>query len=408
MVDAGLLRRRSQYRVLFFAQTVSLLGTMVTNVAVPYQVYVATRSSLAVGLLGAAELIPAVVLALLGGALADAHDRRRLVQASEAALGICSILLALNAFFGFGVWPLYLIVIATSGLDALQRPPLDAVVPRLVEREEIPVAAGLGSFRSTLMMVVGPALGGVLIASFGLTVTYAFDAVTFVVSLALLSRLRAVLPPDPAPADVRRVLEGLRYALQRKDLLGTYLVDWVAMVFGMPSALFPALASAYGGAGVLGIFYAAPAFGAMLASATSAWTTRVQHHGRAIVFAALIWGVAIAAAGVWKGLWVILACLAVAGAADMISGVFRSTIWNQSVPDALRGRLAGIEYISYATGPSIGNVEAGAVAAAFGARISIISGGLLCVVAVVGVAFGLPALWRYRSENGASHATAPA
>jgi MFS family permease len=349
--------------------------------------------------LGVAELVPALGLALWGGALADAHDRRRLVQASEAALGVCAAALAVSAATHAGTWPPYVIVAAIAGLDALQRPALDATIPRLVERDEIPAAAALSSMRGTFAMIAGPALGGLLIAGAGLPLTYAFDALSFAVSLALLSRLRAVPPPEAAPANLRRVAEGLRYAASRPDLLGTYATDWIAMVFGMPNALFPALAAAIGGPAVLGMFYAAPAAGALLASATSGWTARVVHHGRAISLAAAFWGVAVACVGLTHGLAPALACLALAGAADMLSGIFRQTMWNQSVPGALRGRLAGIEYLSYATGPSVGNVEAGAVAALFGARVSIVAGGFLCIAGVAAVALGLPALWRYRAER---------
>jgi len=179
-VDVALLRRRPQYALLFCAQTISLFGTMVTVVAVPYQIFALTRSSLAVGFLGVAELAPALVLALVGGALADAYDRRRLVQASEAALGLCAAALAVSAATHAGVWPPYLIVAVIAGLDALQRPALDATLPRLVERDEIPAAAALNSMRGTFAMVAGPALGGVLIAVFGLPLTYAFDALTLI------------------------------------------------------------------------------------------------------------------------------------------------------------------------------------------------------------------------------------
>jgi MFS family permease len=378
---------------------------MVTTVALPYQIYTLTHSSLAVGFLGAAELVPAIILALLGGGLADAHDRRRLVQLTEAALGLCAVLLALNAYFGWGIWPLYVLAAAMTGLDAMQRPALDSTIPRLVERDEIPTASGLSSLRSTLLMIVGPSLGGIIIAAYGLQITYAFDAVTFGVSLLLLTRLRAVPPTAAEPVDLRRIGEGLRYALGRRDLLGTYLVDWVAMVFGMPNALFPALAATYGGATVLGMFYAAPAVGAAIASATSGWSKKITYHGRAIIFAALIWGVAIAAVGFTHTLFAALAFLAIAGGADLISGIFRQTIWSQSVPDRLRGRVAGIEYISYATGPAVGNVEAGAVATAFSPRISIVSGGVLCVLAVTAVAFALPALWRYQPAAHQPEAT---
>jgi MFS family permease len=283
-----------------------------------------------------------------------------------------------------------------AGLDALQRPSLDALLPRLVSREDITPAAALQSLRSTVGMIAGPALGGVLIASVGLPVTYGVDVLTFAASLVALYRMKAVPPaPDAHPPSLRGVLDGLQYAFSRKDLLGTYAIDMVAMFFGMPMALFPALAAQYGGAQVLGMLYAAPAVGSFLATATSGWTKRVHRHGLAITLAAIGWGIAVAAFGLTSALPLALVFLAAAGAADTISGLFRSAVWNQTIPDRLRGRLAGIELISYSTGPSFGNAEAGIVASLFSVRVSIVSGGILCVAGALLVAALLPSFIRY-------------
>jgi MFS family permease len=208
-------------------------------------------------------------------------------------------------------------------------------------------------------------------------------------------------PPDAERPSLKSVLEGLRYARSRPELLGTYLIDIVAMVFGMPLALFPALAEPLGGPAVLGLLYAATPVGALIASSTSGWTGRVHRHGAAILVAAGVWGLAIAAFGFATSLPVALACLALAGAADMVSGLFRMAIWNQTIPDKLRGRLAGIEMVSYSSGPLLGHVEAGAVAAAFGARASVISGGALCVVGVALCALLLPGFLRYDDRRSA-------
>ncbi|MDQ2859050.1 MAG: MFS transporter [Candidatus Eremiobacteraeota bacterium] len=397
--------RHGQYRLLFGAQLVSAFGSMLSSVALPYQTYVITHSSLAVGLLGLAEFPLLLTLAFLGGVFADTHDRRRIVQAGDLAFAAATLGLVINAATPAPrLWPLYVVAALTAGLDALQRPALDALVPRLVPRDELPAAAALSSLRYTVFGVVGPAVAGVTIAWFGFSVAYAIDVATFVTSFALLCGLRAVEPTGAQPASVSRALQGFRYAMGRRDLLGTYLVDFIAMFFGMPNALFPALASQYGGAAVVGAFYAAPALGAMLAAVASGWTARVRRHGRAIVIAALVWGVAIASLGAIHGFVPALAALAVAGAADAISGLFRQTIWNQTIPDALRGRLAGIEFISYASGPTLGDVEAGAVAAVFGTRVSVLSGGVLCVVGVAVAALALPELWRYDSAAVPTHA----
>jgi MFS family permease len=251
-------------------------------------------------------------------------------------------------------------------------------------------------------MVAGPALAGVLIASVGLGATYLFDVATFVVSLGFLVAMRAVPPPEDAERpSVRRVVEGLRYAGRRQELIGTYVVDVVAMVFGMPMALFPAMAEHFGGARAVGVLYAAPSVGAFLASATSGWATRVHRHGAAILFAAGGWGIAVIAFGLAPTLPIALVALVVAGGADMISGVFRVTLWNETIPDALRGRLASIEMVSYTSGPLLGNAEAGLAASAVGLRGSIVSGGVLCVVGVAVCAVALPAFRSYDARPDA-------
>jgi MFS family permease len=264
----------------------------------------------------------------------------------------------------------------------------------------MPAAAALRSLRGNVGMLAGPALGGLLIATAGLPTAYLVDVASFAVSLLALRLIRAVPPPpDARRPSLRSVADGLRYAWSRPELLGTYVVDIVAMVFGMPMALLPAIAAGLGGAGTLGLLYAAPSAGALLVSAASGWTARVHRHGLAIALAAAVWGLAIAGFGLVGSLWPALVLLAVAGGADMVSGMFRTTMWNQTVPDTLRGRLASIELLSYSTGPSLGNVEAGAVAGAFGVRASVVSGGVLCVVGVAAVTLALPAFRAYDARR---------
>ncbi|GAC1645637.1 MAG: MFS transporter [Chloroflexota bacterium] len=396
-IDTAPLRRHREFRLLYAGQSVSFLGGMITIVAVPYQVYALTHSSLAVGLLGLGDIIAILGLAFLGGALADAHDRRRMVQATELALAVMSGALVANSILPHPqIWILYVLSMGITGLDALQRPSLDALLPRLVERHELTAAGALSSLRTTTGMIAGPAIAGVLVASIGLAGTYAVDVASFVISLLALSMMQSVPPPAGAErASVRRVVEGLRYARSRPELIGTYLIDMVAMFFGMPSALFPALASHYGGARVLGLLYAAPAVGSLLATATSGWSAHVHRHGLAVVVAAAAWGVSITLFGLSASLLVALVFLGCAGAADQLSGLFRSTIWNQTIPDTLRGRLAGIELVSYSSGPTLGNLESGAAATLFDMRASIVSGGVLCVVGVLLLGLALPAFRRY-------------
>ncbi len=310
-IDLGPLRRRREFRLLFFGQGFSFLGSMVTFVAVPYQAYDLTGSSLVVGLIAAAELPPILITAFLGGALADAFDRRRLVQIAELGLASGAALLLVNSLLGEPrLWVLFLAGIAMAAFDGIQRPPLDALEPRLVERDELPAASALGSLRGNVGMIAGPALGGVLIATIGLPATYAFDLVTFAFSLGMLSMMRAVPPPPGAERpSIRRIKEGIRYSLSRQELIGTYSVDFVAMFFGMPMALFPAYAAEFGGPGVLGLLYAAPAVGSLAVALTSGWTAHVHRHGLAVILAAGMWGVAMIGFGLAQSLAVAVIAL---------------------------------------------------------------------------------------------------
>lgn len=396
-LDFGLLRRRRDFRLLVIGQSVSDVGSMVTFVAVPFQTYELTGSSLAVGLLGVAELVPILVLALVGGAMADAFDRRRIVQVAELGAAAVAGVLVLNASLGDPqLWVLYVCASLLAAFTAIRRPPLDALVPRLVEREELKAAAAVQFGIHNLAFVAGPAVGGILIAAAGLAVTYALDVASFALSLVALTLMcTQPPPPDAEPPSLRSIVDGVRYAASRQELIGTYLVDMNAMFFAMPMALFPAIAKGYGGAAVLGLLYAAPAAGAVAVLLTSGWAARVHHHGRAIAYAAAAWGVAIVVFGFADVLWLALACLAIAGGMDAISGVFRSTMWNETIPDHLRGRLAGMEMISWSSGPLLGNAEAGAVAALAGVRASVVAGGVACVAGTVALALALPRFWRY-------------
>jgi len=365
---------------------------MVTGVAVPFQIYQLTHSALAVGLLGLVELGPVLGFAFLGGALADARDRRSMVLLTELAFAVMSALLLANSLLPSPLlWVVYAVTALQAGLFALQRPSLDSLLPRLVPGEELIAAGALNTLRGTFSLVAGPALAGVLIAQTGLPAAFGVDVATFAVSLAALALMRATPPPpDAARPSLRRVAEGLRYARSRPDLLGTYTVDMIAMFFGMPEALFPAIASGLGGPRVLGLLYAAPAFGAMVATATSGWTSRVQRQGWGVILAATAWGGAVTGFGLARSLPLALLGLAAAGGADAVSGIFRGSIWNRTIPDSLRGRLASIELLSYSTGPLLGSVESGVVAALAGVRASVVSGGLLCVAGCVVCAALLP------------------
>ncbi len=392
--------RNRDYRFLYAAQFVSLIGTMVTYVALPYQMYRLTGSSLSVGFLGLVELVPLLATAFVGGAMADAVDRRRIAIVTDVALAAGSATLAIIAIRGASASLLYLVAAWMSAVSGLQRPAIESLVPRLIEKHELPAAASLAVVRGSVGMIAGPAVGGVLIASTGLTVTYLVDVVSYAASLACLGMIRAVPPAEDAERpSIAAVIEGFRYASSRQELIGTYVVDFVAMVFGMPLALFPAISDRLGGPSVLGLLYAAPAVGALVASLTSRWTPHVHRHGLAVMLSATVWGLAIVGFGFCQTLWPALVYLAIAGGADGISGIFRMTMWNETIPDTLRGRLASIEMVSYMSGPLLGHLEAGAVAAAFGVMASVVSGGVLCVAGVLACGVWLPRFVRYDARR---------
>jgi MFS family permease len=400
-MDVGPLRRHRDFRLLFAGQALSFFGSEITFVAVPFQVYELTHSTVLVGLISLAEFVPLMGVALLGGALSDAFDRRRMVQISELGSGLCMGLLLVNALLAQPqVWVLFAVIPLLAAFYGILRPSLDAMWPRLVTKEELPAASALDGFQGTLGSIAGPALAGVIIAAGGVASAYAIDAVTYGASLAALSFMRAMPPSEDAPpVSLQSIAEGVRYAWSRKDLLGTYSVDIIAMFFGMPMALFPAIADRLGGPGALGLLFAAPAVGSLLVTATSGWVKHVHRHGIAIMVAATVWGAAIVGFGLAHSLPVALAFLVVAGAGDMVSGMFRMTVWNQTIPDRLRGRLAGIEQVSYTSGPLLGNLEAGVVAALTSVRTSIVSGGILCVAGVALAAVALPAFRHYDARR---------
>ncbi len=390
-------RSSRDFRLLWSSGCVSAFGSFLTYVAVPLQIKELTGSSLAVGLVGAVELLPLIVFGLWGGALADALDRRKLVLFSEAGLGLLSGLLLVNALLPTPLlWPVYLVAGLVAAVDGLQRPALDSLTPRIVAHDQLTAAFALNSLYRNAASVAGPALAGVIVAVAGVRTAYALDVTTFAVSLLLLARMRAVPPPTGAEKpSLQAIATGVRYAWSRRDLLGTYAIDTCAMLFAFPVAIFPFLAADLHANWALGLMYGASAVGALAVSVTSGWTSQIHRHGRMLVVSALGWGAAMALAGLSGDIWLVLLCLALAGGADQISGIARSTMWNQSIPDELRGRLAGVELLSYSVGPQLGQVRAGGMAGLVGVRGSVWAGGLACVVGVLGLTAALPKLLAY-------------
>ena len=405
--------RARGFRAVFTSRTVAYLGSQGAGVALLVQAQRITGSPLVVGTLGLAELVPLVVFGLYGGVLADRFDRRALMRWCEPGLAACAVLLLLNALLPHPLlWPLYVIAGLMMALASLQRPAFEAATPRIVPRDQLTAAAAIMSLSTNASVLAGSSLGGVLAVSPGPWLVYALDAAGFAVSFAMLSRLPR-LPPvveesgREAPAELadrpalREILVGLRYAVSRRDLLGSYLADLAAMVFAYPNAMLPFLAAQLHAPWSTGLMFAAPSAGAFAVSATSGWMPRVRRHGLAIAVAAAGWGAAMALVGLAPDVYVALACLAVAGGADECSAVFRDTMWKQSIPDHLRGRMAGIELLSYAAGPPAGQLRSGAVAAVTSVRFSLTSGGLACVAAVAGVVAVLPAFRGYTAPQTA-------
>jgi MFS family permease len=398
-VDLSPLRRRD-FRFFYFGQFVSFFGSMMSYVALPYALYQATKSTIWTGALGVIQLIPSVVGALVGGALADAIDRRKLIVLCEAgmALIVLALGIALSRFKPLYPHPLWLLAAAAglSILNGFHRPALEALAPRLVQPAEIPALGVLNSFRGNVGMIGGPAVAGILISTGGADWAFYLDAASFVLGIAALLAVSHVPAVERGTRfSLEAVHEGFRYALGRPDLIGTYLVDIIAMTFSMPNLLFPAVADALGSSAYLGWLHSGISIGALCATLSSRFFLSTRRHGAMILLAAGAWSVCMVGFGLATSFPLAMACLVLAGFADMVSAVFRQTIWNQTIPDALRGRLAGIEMISYLSGPMLGNTQLGLLANALGIQRAIALSSLLGVAGVAACARALPGFRTY-------------
>ncbi|MFM2137148.1 MAG: hypothetical protein RJA84_276 [Actinomycetota bacterium] len=391
-IDLAPLKKSRDFSLLWAAGLISYFGSMITYVAVPFQIKELTDSYVAVAISGLVEIVPLVIFGLYGGVLADALDRKKLIWVTEALSLLFTGILLINAMMDS---PNLLLIYIVSGLFAatsgLRQPAMQAALPRLVDHEDMTAAAALMSLRWQVGVIVGPAVGGILISSYSVAVGYAADIATFIVSIALIAFMKKIPPSHEAEApSLSALIDGVKYAFSRKDLLGTYLIDLAAMFFAMPTALIPFWADQLGAPWALGLLYAAGTIGSIAITLTSGWTKNVHFYGRAIMWAAIGWGVAIALSGATNYLWLVLLFLTLAGASDMISALFRSAMWNQTIPDNLRGRLAGIELLSYSLGPLAGQMRAASMAAVTTLSISVTSGGIICVIVVVLLASFLP------------------
>ena len=396
-IDLTPIKKYRDFKLLFTAGLFSYFGSMITFVALPFQVKELTGSFWAVGLIGIVEIIPLIVFGLYGGVLADYLDRKKMIWFTEFGTLIATSILLINSLQEKpSVIVIFVIAAIFAALSGLKRPSQDAILPRLVNHDDLPSASALMSLRWQFGGIVGPSVGGIIIASYGAGAAYFIDCLTFVISLALIWQVKSVPPLDKStPPSMAGLMEGLNYAFKRKDLLGTYVVDLAAMFLAMPMALFPFWADEIGAPYALGFFYSSITFGAVLVTLLSGWMRNYPHHGRAVIIGALGWGVAIVAAGSSNSLVLVITCLVIAGAFDQVSALFRGFIWNQSIPDELRGRLAGIEMLSYLLGPLGGQARAGGMAAMSSLRTSIVGGGLLCIGFVSLIAAVMPKFRSY-------------
>lgn len=400
-IDLTPLKKYPDFRNLWAAGLISYMGTMITYVAMPFQLKEITDSYLAVGLLGVVEIVPLIAFGLYGGVLADSVDRKKMVWATEAgALILVLILLANSLLWEPKVAVIYLVAGLFAVVSGLQRPSMDSILPRLVSHEDLPAASALLSLRWQLGVIVGPTIGGIIFSTFSVAIGYGLDIATFIISLIFLAMVKNVpaLKEAEKPS-LAALFEGVKYACRRQDLIGTYVIDLAAMTLAMPLALYPFWADQVGAPWALGLFYAAGTIGSVIVTLTSGWTRTYRFHGRAVIIAAIGWGLAIAAAGVANSLFLILLFLTIAGASDMVSALFRGNIWNQTIPDSLRGRLAGIELLSYSIGPLAGQLRAASMAAATTLTFSVTSGGLLCALVVGILAIFLPKFRKYDVET---------
>ncbi|HEY8235954.1 MAG TPA: MFS transporter [Gaiellaceae bacterium] len=400
-IDLSPLRESPPFRRLFFGQTISWFAGEITWIAVPIQLFELTHSTLQVALLYLTTLGPLLIAPIVGGAVADAVDRRTMLLIAEGGFALVSVGLAINASLPDPhVWALYMLDFAGTAVFSFGTPALRSLLPRIVREEKIVAASSLDSLASNFNAVAGPAAGGLVIAALGFTGTYLLDVASFsasLVSIWLLPKLPAA--HDAEAPSLRSIVEGFRFVRRQPAILGIFLVDTNAMIFGMPMALFPALGEHFGGGSkTVGFLYAAPYAGALLASIFSGPLAHVRRQGLGVVVAAAAWGAALVGFGFATALWLALALLAVAGAADFVSAVLRSTIVLVATPDALRGRITGIEFTQVAAAPTLGNVEAGVVASLTSLRFSIVSGGLACIAGCGLLALAIPALLRYDAK----------
>lgn len=403
-IDLSPLKFRN-FRFLYLSQLISLLGSQMTMVTIPFQLYSLTQSTFQTGLVSAIELICLVCTALWGGVLADKLDRRTIIVRAEALMMLLTLVLAFNALSGSPqIWLIYLLAGCISALNGFHRPAFEALTPLTVTKSVLPKVSSLLSFKYVCASLLGPTVAGFLVASTGPVATYMIDASSFALSLFLLMRITIAKESEDKQESsseslVAQVIDGAQYIYKRKDVLASYLMDFFAMVFCMPQVLFPALAQFHGKTSWLGILYVSIGFGGLFATLISRWTSSVKRLGVGITFAASGWALSILFVGVTNSFWLMFVGFFCAGVCDSYSGIFRSTMWNESIPDKYRGRIASFSMLSYTSGPLLGNSIIGFLGDSLGLHRSLAVGGSISVIAIIVTTMCLPNFLQYRSPN---------
>lgn len=398
-INISPLKKSKDYRRLFIGQSISWIGNMISYVVVPFQMYDLTKSNLMVGSISLVQLFSVILFGIVGGAYADRLNRRNVMLVSEAFMIAVLCLMVFNSYLAHP--SIVLIFICTAIIQALtgfHRPAMTALIQRLVDVSDYKAVGSLRTLMYSVSAIVGPAIGGLLIANIGFAGAYIANILTFFVSLWYLSLVTSV--PIDSPNQKTRVLSdiqvGLKFVVKKPEIMGSYIVDLVAMIFAFPVALFPAMSQAWGGARAAGFLYSGMAIGSLFISILSGWTEKIHSNGRAVVISASFWAFFIIWLGLTKSLYFSCLLLVFAGAADAVSAIFRQAIWNNAIPNQMRGRLSGIEMISYMAGPLLGNARAGYVASIFSVNISLTSGGIICLLCLIVTAFLLPRFWNAR------------
>jgi MFS family permease len=402
MVDTALLRRNQQFRVLWVGYAINQLGSQLSVVAIAYQIYRLTGSSVDVGLVSLAQLVPAIIGPMLGGPIADAIDRRKLLFVTNGGGALCTVALAINASVAHpAVWPLYVFAALTAGFAGADNPARTAMMIALVDRRQFVSANALRTLMQQIAYVIGPSIAGLLLAALSTSAVFWVDTVSFGAAVLAVWRLR---PQTPEGGGTRfgwqSIVDGVRYLKGRQAIQGCFVADLNATILGMPTALFPAMGLHvfHGGASTVGYLYAAPGAGAFLGALLSGWTAAVRRQGRAVLIAVGIWGVALTCFGLVPLLGPALVFLAIAGWADVVSAVFRSSIIQQESTDEVRGRLSAIQSCVVQVGPRLGNGEAGLVAGLGGTQVAVVSGGIGATVGIGLIGLLMPKFTHYRAE----------